>query len=193
MPFPSLISTPPLAGLLHVRVRLAWGVCLLELGLVACSPTYNWRELRSAGTPLQALMPCKPDVAQRPMPSGGESTTLHMHSCETGGITFAVAWADVGEAARTREALALLRRASLAAIRVDPAQVDAPALQWAPTVPGATEALGLQAQGTQHGERPVQMKAAHFARGQQVFQAAVYGPTLPDEAINPFFEGLRLP
>jgi hypothetical protein len=163
------------------------------LGVAGCSPTYNWRELRSPGTPLQALMPCKPDVAQRPMPVGTDATPLHMHSCEAGGVTFAVAWADVGDAARTAEALALLRRAALAAIRVDPAQVDAPALQWTPTVPGATQALGLQVQGTQQAQRPVQMKAVHFAAGRQVFQAALYGPTLPEDAITPFFEGLRLP
>lgn len=164
--------------------------------LVGCSPTFNWRELRPEGTPLQALMPCKPEVAQRPVPLAGPSatpSTLHMYSCDTGGITFAVSWADVGEPGRTGEALALLRRASLAAIRVNPAQVDDPAWQWTPSVDGTQNAKGLKAQGTQHEQRAVQMQAVHFARGQQVYQAAVYGPALTDEMTTPFFEGLRLP
>jgi hypothetical protein len=182
--------SPP-AGLNLLRVPV--GCALVLLGLSACSPTYNWRELRPAGTPLQALMPCKPDVAERPVPLGGDATALHMHSCETGGITFAVAWADVSEAGRAPQALALLRRASLAAIRVDPAQVDDPALQWTPIVPGAQAVHGLQVQGTQHGQQPVQMKAVHFSHGSRVYQAALYGPSLPGEPVTTFFEGLRLP
>jgi hypothetical protein len=116
-----------------------------------------------------------------------------MHSCEAGGITFALAWADVGEASRSPDALALLRRATLAAIRVDPAQVDEPALQWTPAVPGAQSVQGLQVQGTQHDQRPVRMKAVHFVSGTLVYQAAMYGPSLPDEPATTFFEGLRLP
>jgi hypothetical protein len=143
---------------------------------------------------LLALMPCKPEQATRPMPLGGDaSTELHMHSCETAGITFALAWADVGEANRTAQALAVLRQASLAAIRVDPAQVQAPSLQWSARVPGAQDARGLQAQGTQHQQRAVQMKALHFSSGSQIFQAAVYGPAWPEEVGSTFFDGLRLP
>ncbi|MCU0926082.1 MAG: hypothetical protein MUF44_08585 [Hydrogenophaga sp.] len=87
---------------------------LLALG--ACSPTFNWRELRLDGTPLQALMPCKPESATRPVPLAGTPTELHMHSCKTGGLRFAVAWADVGSAAQVPVALAAWRSASLQAI-----------------------------------------------------------------------------
>ena len=45
----------------------------------------------------------------------------------------------------------------------------------------------LDAQG-----QPVQTRAVYFARGTQVFQAAVYGPKLPDEPLDAFFAGLRL-
>ena len=40
--------------------------------------------------------------------------------------------------------------------------------------------------------RPVQSRAVYFAKGTQVFQAAVYGPRLPDEALDAFFAGLQL-
>lgn len=176
------------------RLRSLGLALIAGLALSACSPTFNWRELRPEGTPLQALMPCKPESATRPVPlDGGEPTELHMHSCDTGGLTFAMAWAELGDEARVPAALAGWRRASLSAVRVDPARVDDPANAWAAVVPGAKQALGLAAQGSDHQGRPVQVRAVHFARGTQVYQAAIYGPTLGDEVTTTFFGGLQLP
>jgi hypothetical protein len=163
---------------------------LLALG--ACSPTFNWRELRLDGTPLQALMPCKPESATRPAPLAGQPVELHMHSCKAGGLRFAVAWADVGSAAQVPVAIAAWRSASLQAIRVaDSAPGDA-VQPWSVRVAGAPAALGVSAQGQDPQGQPVQTRAAYFAQGTQVFQAAVYGAKLPDEAVEAFFAGLRL-
>ena len=168
-------------------------LCALSL-LSACNPTFNWRELRPEGSPLQALMPCKPESATRPVPLDGRAPVeLHMHSCDTGGLTFAVAWAELGEASRVSGALTGWRRASLAAVRLDPARGDDPTLRWNVVVPGATQTQGLTAQGSDHQGREVQVRAVHFARGTRVFQAAVYGPRMSDEVTATFFEGLKLP
>lgn len=172
--------------------RCLW-LCALAGVLTACSPTFNWRELRTDGTPLLALMPCKPERAERSVPLGGAPTRLHMQSCDTGGLTFAVAWAELSDAARAPEALAQWRGAALAAIRVDPALALNPANQWAARVSGATTAQGLMAQGSGHDQRAVHMRAVYFARGNQIYQAAVYGAQLPDAEAATFFEGLRLP
>ena len=189
MPFPVFGGTPR-----HRRPRsLGLALCAL-LALSACNPTFNWRELRPEGTPLQALMPCKPETATRSVPlDGGAPTDLHMHSCEAGGLTFAVAWAELGDAARVSGALSGWRRASLGAVRVDPARADDPATAWNAAVPGATVVQGLTAQGSNHAGQPVQVRAAHFARGTQVYQAAVYGPAPSDEVTGAFFDGLKLP
>lgn len=188
------MSVPVPGGTPYRRLRLLGLALCAWLILSACSPTFNWRELRPAGTPLQALMPCKPEAATRPVPlDGGAPADLHMHSCDTAGVTFAVAWAEMGDAARVPAALTGWRRASLGAVRVDPARVDDPATAWKATVPGATQAMGLAAQGSDHQGRAVQMRAVHFSYGTQVFQAAVYGPTLRDEVTTTFFDGLKLP
>ncbi|WP_226491003.1 hypothetical protein [Hydrogenophaga taeniospiralis] len=184
---------PVLAGVRRACRSLPRVAGPAVLALCACSPTFNWRELRPEGTPLLALMPCKPESAVRPVPLGGAPTELHMHSCDTGGLTFAVAWADVGEQARVPEALARWRVATLASMRVDPALAGAPQTQWSAPVPGAERAQGLVAGGTGHDGRAVQARALYFARGAQVYQAAVYGPALPDAVVSIFFDGLRLP
>ena len=163
---------------------------LLTLG--ACSPTFNWRELRLDGTPLLALMPCKPESAKRAVPLAGTPTELHMHSCEAGGLRFAVAWADVGNAAQVAPALAAWRSAGLQSLRAAPTPADDPATQWAVAVAGAPSVQGVKAQGQDPQGQPVQTRTAYFAQGSRVFQAAVYGAKLPEEAVEPFFAGLRL-
>lgn len=160
--------------------------------LVACNPTFNWRELRPDGTPLLALMPCKPESATRPVPLGGAPVELHMHSCETGGLRFAVAWADVGNAAQAAAALAAWRSAGLRSLRVTPSPAGDTAAGWPMALAGADAVLGVSALGRDPQGQPVRTRAAYFAQGSRVFQAAVYGAELPDEVVEPFFAGLRL-
>ncbi len=173
----------------RAKRRLKPLAALSLLALTACYPTFNWRELRPEGTPLQALLPCKPETAERTVPLGGVPTVLHMQSCKASGLTFALAWADAADAAAT---LSDWQRASLAAIRVDPALHTDPAHRWTASVAGAQLVQGIAAQGTDPQGQPVQARVVYFARGAQVFQAAVYG-TASDEVNATFFDGLKLP
>jgi hypothetical protein len=171
-----------------------WSIgLLLALALTACNPTFNWRELRPEGTPLEALLPCKPETADRSVPLGGSPTVLHMNSCKTGGLTFALAWAEVSDNGAVPAALIDWQRASLAAIRIDPAQHADPSHRWSAKLSGSTLVQGIQAQGTDPQGQPIQTRAVYFARGTQVFQAAIYGPALSDEVSATFFDGLKLP
>lgn len=165
---------------------------LCVLALTACYPTFNWRELRLEGTPLQALLPCKAETAERTVPLGGAPTVLHMHSCKASGLTFALAWANAADVAAVPATLNDWQRASLAAIRVDPALHTDPSHQWQATVAGASLAQGIKAQGTDAQGQPVQARVVYFTRGAQVFQAALYGAA-SDEVNTTFFDGLKLP
>lgn len=173
--------------------RHRWSFAALALlALSACYPTFNWRELPPEGTPLQALLPCKPETAERTVPLGGAPTVLHMHSCKASGLTFALAWANAAEPSAVPNLVSDWQRASLAAIRLDPALHTDPAHRWNAAVAGASMAQGVLAQGTDPQGQPVQARWAYFARGTQVFQAAVYGAA-SDEVNTTFFDGLKLP
>ncbi len=168
--------------------------CLAALcTLGACSPTYNWREWRQDGALLQALMPCKPEQADRSVPMGGTQVVLHMHSCEAGAVRFALAWADLDDAARAPQALAAWQLASLRSIRAESTGTKSLSSEPALAVKGADAVLETDAQGVDHQGQGVHTRALYFARGHQIYQAAVFGPRLPDDAVTPFFEGLRLP
>ena len=123
----------------------------------------------------------------------GTPVELHMLSCETGDLRFALAWADVGQAAQVPEALAAWRNASLQALRVKVASPDDLALAWPVKVAGDPLAVGVQAEGTDVQGQAVRSRTAYFSRGTQVFQAAVYGARLDDGALEAFFGGLSLP
>jgi hypothetical protein len=174
------------------RLRLAAALSGL-LWLAACNPTFNWRTVPADGAAVQALMPCKPDRAEREVPLGGPPAQLHMMSCDAGGLTFAVAWVDAGEAERVAPALAAWRRATLAAVQADPALAESPEATWPAALAGADVVQGLVAQGRDHRGQPISVRALHASQGARLFQAAIYGPSIPPETAASFFEGLQLP
>jgi hypothetical protein len=75
---------------LMIRLML-WPVLA---GLMACNPTFNWRDARVQDTGLTGLLPCKPDQTVRPVAMGGSSLDLHMLGCETGAALFVIAHVD---------------------------------------------------------------------------------------------------
>lgn len=171
--------------------RFLAATALLGAGLLAaCSPTFNWREVRAEPTALVAMMPCKPDAATREVPMAGRRVALTVLSCEAGGATFAVLFADIGDPVRLGEALAHWKAATLANLR-------ATASRETPFRPAGALALPLSVQVVAAGLRPdgskVENHAAYFARGSHVFQAVIYAGQLKPEQSETFFAGLRFP
>lgn len=175
-------------------IAAAAAVTLAAVTLAACSPTYNWRQLRVEGTPLQALMPCKAESAARPVPLGlpTAAATLTMHSCQAGGLTFAVAWVALPDGSDAAAALDQWRQGALSTIQGTPdAAPNTPS--FAPRIKGAPDAQGLRARGRTPDGRDVVMQAVYARRGGQLYQGAIYGPAIPDEVSTTFFDGLSLP
>ncbi|MDP3760538.1 MAG: hypothetical protein Q8R01_08515 [Ramlibacter sp.] len=163
-------------------------MALLGAGMVACSPTYNWREVRVQSTSLTAMMPCKPDTAAREVPMAGRKVNLTALSCEAGGATFALLFVDIGEPARLGGALAQWKTATLSNLR-------AAAARETPFRPEGALALPQSLQVVAAGQRPdgskVESQAAYFAHGSHVFQAVIYAAQLRPEAAESFFSGLK--
>lgn len=172
--------------------RLLLWPCL-ALWLAACSPTYNWRELRDDAIPLKAVIPCKPERAQRQVPLGGANQVLHMHSCEAGGQTFAIAWIRLPAETSAGDMLAAWRLATLATLRIAADRATDPSLEWTVRVPGADPVRGLDAVGQGPDGKPVRVQAAYFGHEGRVYQVAVYGRAIPPEVAASYFEPLRLP
>ena len=169
-------------------LRTATAVFISAQLLLACSPTFNWREVAVGTTGLKAMLPCKPDKAARTVPMAGRQTNLEVLGCDTGGANFAVLFADIGDAGRTGEVLAQWKLATLANLRSTGAQES-------PHRPPGSLALPQSLQVVATGQRPdgskVESHAAYFAHGSHVFQAVIYADRLKPEVAEPFFSGLK--
>ena len=177
------------------RPFIAAAIGAALLALAACSPTFNWREVRPESTRLSLLLPCKPDKAQKKVPLGGRPTELALLGCDAGELTFAVGSADLGDASLVAPVLAQWQTATLANMKAAPPTPGAAAASLSPLkVPGAdalpTPVL-VVAQGQRADGSPVAGHAAYFAQGSQVFQVVVYGKKIPPELADTFYSSLK--
>lgn len=163
-------------------------VVAVVLGLVACSPAYNWREVRLGQ--LVALLPCKPDQAKRVVRLGAQELPLEMLGCETRATLFAVSHVTLESPSQADAVLAHWRTATMATIRSTgfsevPAQVKG--------VSGHTLLAHVQASGTRPDGQPVQARLLWFVRGADVYHLAVYGQNIDANEAATFFAEPRLP
>ncbi|MBX3585839.1 MAG: hypothetical protein KF796_04275 [Ramlibacter sp.] len=159
-------------------------------GLAGCSPALNWREVRVEPTALMALLPCKPDTGSRTVPFAGRETTLHMVGCEAGGATFAIAFAQIDDAAQAPDVLARWKAATLANMHAASSTGLPMAIAGADSAvpPQRVSASGARADGS-----AVQSQAVYFARGREVFQAVIYAQRALPDGSDTFFSNLRFP
>ncbi len=172
---------------------------IIAFFVAACSPVFNWREHRFEESAV-ALLPCKPNTAQRqvPMLAEGAPQKLSMAGCLAGGASFSVSVVamPVGTTEfQLADALARWELASGAAMKAR-AGVGAQALvrgaQFARTVVSRTSEIG----------QPAQTSRAVFARkGLLLMHAQLLGDpkgesdgpsALSVQAAETFFGGLSL-
>ncbi|MEP7281695.1 MAG: hypothetical protein ABI696_06925 [Rubrivivax sp.] len=169
-------------------------VLTAALGGAACSPTFDWREVRADASGMQALLPCRPSPQTRRVRLAQAEVALTLVACRAGDVTWALAYADMEDPARVAAALAALREAAQK-------NFGGAGASRAPTppplkVPGATPNPGagrFAVDGSLPDGQPVHAQYAVFTRGTWVFQATCVGAALPAEAVETFFDGLRAP
>lgn len=185
----------------QTTARRAIAIALTSAALLgACTPTFNWRDVRIADKGLVALLPCKADRATRALPLGVESVEVEVAGCEAGGATFAVAHAAAADVAQAEAWLRAWRAATRAQL------VDAEAIEATAIVSRALPAPTPWKLETRSGAANANAAAAKagaparvlwFAQrtvsGVSLYQATVLGEPSAPEALTTFFEGLRLP
>lgn len=185
------------------RITRRLGACLLLSAAgaltIACSPAYNWRDVRHEGAPLRALMPCKPERAERDVPllgPGVPPSHLQMMSCDAGGNTFVLAVVRLPDALAedaASQALRQWRQASWSSLRqAVPAEGGAPQ-GWAATpcqVAGASTAECWSGPGLNHQGEPLTAQIRWAVRHGWMLQAAIYGRAVPAAVPGTFFDAL---
>lgn len=169
-------------------LRIIAALLASGIALAACSPVFNWREVRAESTALKAMLPCKPDKGARTVPMAGREVSLQVLGCDTGGATFAVLFADIGDPSRAADVLGHWKLATLANMHGTAAQESAFRPDGALALP---QSLQVVASGRRADGSKVESQAAYFAHGSHVFQAVIYTDQLKPEVTEPFFSGLK--
>ena len=178
-----------------IRLRAPLALAAVA-ALAACTPSLNWRELRLAPTTAIALLPCKPDHAERSVPLGGEPTELVVAGCATGGATFALMAARLPAGRDADAVLAGWQQATLANMRA----TDTPERQvfHPPNALPLAHAQRIVAQGQRADGRAVTAQAVWSARaaaggGTELLHAVVYAPQADPAVADAFFAGIKWP
>jgi hypothetical protein len=162
----------------------------LVCAATACTPTLDWREVRPEGSGLAAMFPCRPAANARRLALAGVAVEMTLYACATGGVTYAVGFADIGQPQLVGPAL--VEMAAAAARNIDATVAPAvSALQVAGMTPNP-QAGQRVIEGRLPDGRRVTEQMALFARGTRIFQATMVGAKLNAEATETFFGALRL-
>src|SRR5882672_4415231 len=89
--------------------KISATVLAAVVGLAACTPTLNWREIQPEGSEVFAMFPCKPERFARTVSLAGDKVDMRMSSCVVDGVTYAVAYASVPDPAKVAAAITELR------------------------------------------------------------------------------------
>ncbi len=173
-----------------MKYLVALTISLALTGLVACSPTLDWRDTAAEGSGVVAMFPCRPDRHARTLELVGAKLKMEMLVCPAGGATYALSFVDVPEPARVTAALAELRLAALRNVRAEafgssPSHIEG-------MTPNA-EALRVAAAGRLPDGAAVQVRAVFFVKGLRVYQGSVIGADAAAETDEIFFNGFRFP
>jgi len=157
--------------------------------LTACSPKYDWREVRGADASFSVALPAKPASHSRSINLGGIRVTMTMIAADVEDATFAVGTAELPDAAQAASALAAMKTALTR-------NIGGTVRRETASAPGSTpitieiEAVG--ASGAQ-GDRPTLLIARLIASGKRVYQLVVVGKEgrIPREAVDMFFTSFK--
>jgi hypothetical protein len=168
---------------------LSW---ILASVLAACTPKYDWREVRGTNAPFVVTLPAKPVTLSRPINLAGLPLTMTMTAAEVDGVTFAVGSAPLRDPAKAQVALNAMKSALVKNIGGTIRQEKAAAIPGVPTFAIEIEATGVPSANS--GGRPRLLLARFMSGDQHIYQAVVVGPdkAVSRDAVDLFFTSFKL-
>lgn len=171
-------------------MRRARRLLYAVLGLGACAPALDWREVRPDGGAVVLLMPCKPDRQVRQVALAGPPVALELLSCRADDTVWVATTADVVDPARVGPALDALRQSRRT--NLEGREIDAQPAGAGPLATAAS-AQRYTVEGRRPDGQPVREHALQFAHGTRVVQVTALGGAPSADALDTFFGGIALP
>ncbi|MDO8651841.1 MAG: hypothetical protein Q7R66_06605 [Undibacterium sp.] len=154
---------------------------VLALTLIACSPKFDWREVRGTDAPFAVLLPAKPASYAREMELNGVKLKMQMTAADADSVSFAVGYAKVDDASKIAGVLAAMKTGMLKNIQATTSK---------DSNQSGTE---IVAYGNLQNGQPVKLVGRFFARGAWVYQVVVIGreKALTPEVVDTFMTSFK--
>ncbi|MFZ6748764.1 hypothetical protein [Undibacterium sp. Ren11W] len=154
---------------------------VLTMTLMACSPKFDWREVRGVDAPFTILMPAKAASFSRLMELDGVNLNLQMTAADAGGVSFAVGYAKVTETSKIPGVLAAMQAGMLKNIQATSSKSRQP------------NGSEIEALGQLQNGQAVKLLGRFVARGNWVYQVVIIGPekTLSAEVVDTFLTSFK--
>jgi hypothetical protein len=170
-----------------------FGLALL-LALMACTPEYNWREIKNVEDGFKVMLPAKPVFASREINLDGVKVTMKVAVAQVNETVFLVGIVTlpVDNDSQRASALAAMRAQMLRNLsanetrstveQVAVANLDGNSLSYMP-------AIQIQAHGV---AKPSNLVGGFVARGVRAYQYLVLGDAIDAESARYFTDSFRL-
>lgn len=156
---------------------------------VACTPSFNWREVSVSGGSVVALFPCRVDEHERALLFDGQAARMSMLSCQAEGMTFAVSQIRASSVARARE----LPEKLISALKANVSGRSEQSLAWPiPGMDGNAVARRESWTGSLLDGASIRLEVGAFSSDTTAFQVTVSGEKLDLEAANLFFSSFKV-
>lgn len=172
-------------------IRFCKAACIAATALLlACSPTYDWREIRSADANFMVMFPGKPASHSRPVNLDGTQVTMSMTAAEVDGVTFAVGSAVLADPTQAQTAL-LAMKTALTRNMAGKVRYDKSVATHA--MPGMTEIEVDSPAAAGAGNQSRVLIARFAARDSRVYQLVVVGAekNVAREQVDTFFSSFK--
>lgn len=168
------------------RITVAAGV----LALPACTPAYDWREVRGTEAPFSVVLPAKPATYSRPINLDGVRLVMTMTAAEADGVTFAVGSAQLPEPAKAQAALQAMKTALVN-------NIGGTVRHEKSAAAAGVASIDIEAAGTSNaagGGQPMLLFARFAAKDRRIYQAVVIGreKAVSRDAVETFFTSFKL-
>jgi hypothetical protein len=200
-----------LLGAVRSVAQRAMLIVTLTMGMSACMPSHNWREMVVDQGGVVVMFPSKPDRLTRSIDLNGLTLNMTMVGSKIDRTAYTVAWVDLPSPALAQQALENMRLGMLkniayadspltpnasAGLRTLPVQVltrgtNAVHLATLVETPIALSSAASHSDAGRLANRPA-MRALFVAHGLRAWQAVAVGPALDPEHAKLFTDSFKL-
>lgn len=165
-------------------------IFFLLLALTACSPKFDWRDVRSKAAPFSVLMPGKPSELSREIQLGQQRVTMHMTATRIDEVTFAVGAVKMQDKTQAQTTMELVKNALLANLGGSVTSETSSVTNVANKQIFITQ---FDARGKSSQSAPIRMVGRVVAQDVWVYEVLVVGPekTIDLEVADTFVSSFK--